>query len=249
MLDTSRRRTLVGLPSSEPLPKRSARSSTLDSPSRENGCGPSCQGPACRAVVALRKLGTGPGEDIEVSARRLRRTLLVRWLRVSVVLLAVVLAIWLPLRSRGKNLALHRPVTVETSHPAYGTDPKQLVDGDHEKLGFHTIQAANQHVTIDLQSVRRISRWSSTTVPIAARSAPCRYDSSSARMEELPAGRRAPPAVRAVAGRVARHDGALRASDQPAERVLPPVRGRGLLTERRRSELFPFPELDPAPVE
>jgi hypothetical protein len=111
-----------------------------------------------RAALALRKLGHRLAADLDAGARRLRRALLVRWLRIGVPVLAVGLAIWLPLRSLGGNLALHRPVTVVTSHPAFGTDPKQLVDGDRQNLGFHTIQAPNQNVTIDLGSVRRISR-------------------------------------------------------------------------------------------
>jgi hypothetical protein len=111
-----------------------------------------------RATLALRKLGHRLAADLDAGARRLRRVLLVRWLRILVPLVVVGVAIWLPLRSLGANMALHRPVTVVTSHPAFGTDPKQLVDGDRQNLGFHTIQAPNQQVTIDLGSVRRIHR-------------------------------------------------------------------------------------------
>jgi hypothetical protein len=111
-----------------------------------------------RAALALRKFGQALGADIEADAKRLRRALRVRWLRISAVALAVGIAAWLPLRSFGHNLALHRPVTVVTTHPAFGTDPKQLVDGDRQNIGFHTIQAPNQHVTIDLGRVQPISR-------------------------------------------------------------------------------------------
>jgi hypothetical protein len=111
-----------------------------------------------RAALALRKFARRLGADIEADAKRLRRALLVRWLRILVAALAVGVAICLPLRASGRNLALHRPVTVVTPHPAYGTDPSKLVDGDRQNLGFHSIRAPNQHVTIDLGSVQRISR-------------------------------------------------------------------------------------------
>jgi hypothetical protein len=111
-----------------------------------------------RAMLALRKFGHRLAADLDAGASELRRALLVRWVRILIPVLAVGVAVWLPLRSLGSNIALHRPVAVVTSHPYFGTDPKQLVDGDRQNLGFHTIQAPNQHVTIDLGSVRRISR-------------------------------------------------------------------------------------------
>jgi F5/8 type C domain. len=45
-----------------------------------------------------------------------------------------------------------------TPHREHGRDPSLLVDGDLTNLGFHTIEAPNQNVTIDLGRVQRISR-------------------------------------------------------------------------------------------
>jgi len=204
MLDTSRAHPSGGLPSSEPLPKRSARSSTLDSASRENGCGPSCQGPACpRVRRPLRQARTGLARDNPnvVSARPAAAApLLVPWLRVSVFYWRLVLAIWLPPLPLARKISRASSGHRETSHPAYGTTRSSWWMAITRSWASTPSQAANQHVTIDLPNAfRRISRWSSTTrsdcCPGARRA---RYRlRAPARMGELPAANERHQPVRA----------------------------------------------------
>jgi hypothetical protein len=111
-----------------------------------------------RAATALRKLAQNLAAAIQLDSRHLRNTLLIRWARIATALLVVALGMRFAARGEGHNLALHRPVTVVTSHPSFGRDPSALVDGDRQNLGFHTVQGANQQVTIDLGSVERLSR-------------------------------------------------------------------------------------------
>ena len=112
---------------------------------------------AARAMASLAK---GLGDPLERDVRRVGAVLLMRWLKIAVI--AVVLIggslLLIGKATASPNLALHRPVTVVTPHPVYGRDPGLLVDGDRTNLGFHTIEAQNQNVTIDLGSVQTISR-------------------------------------------------------------------------------------------
>jgi hypothetical protein len=116
-----------------------------------------------RAVLALLKLTRGLAAPMEEDSLRLRTVLVVRWARITACALAVGVGIW-PLVAEirsltaAPNLALHRRVTVDNPHPTFPIDPSALVDGNRSNLGFHTAVGQNQHVTIDLGSIRRISR-------------------------------------------------------------------------------------------
>ncbi|HEX3854127.1 MAG TPA: discoidin domain-containing protein, partial [Polyangiaceae bacterium] len=55
------------------------------------------------------------------------------------------------------NLALNKQVTLSDSDPTFGVDPRALVNGDTEDLGFHTPMRPNTSVTIDLGTVQPIS--------------------------------------------------------------------------------------------
>jgi hypothetical protein len=112
---------------------------------------------AARAMASLAK---GLGDPLERDVRRVGAVLLMRWLKIAVTAAVVIggLALLISKATARPNLALHRPVTVVTPHSVYGRDPGLLVDGDRTNLGFHTIEAANQNVTIDLGSVQTISR-------------------------------------------------------------------------------------------
>jgi hypothetical protein len=112
------------------------------------------------AARAMGSLAKGLGDPLERDVRRVGAVLLMRWLRIAVtaVVLLGALGLLVSKATARPNLALHRPVTVVTPHPVYGKDPSLLVDGDRTNLGFHTIEAQNQHVTIDLGSVQTIYR-------------------------------------------------------------------------------------------
>ncbi|HJX54634.1 MAG TPA: discoidin domain-containing protein [Polyangia bacterium] len=118
--------------------------------------------PAKRNLVAsaLAGLATGLRDPLDSDVRRVGAVLLVRWMRIAVALLVVVggLAFTIGKAADRPNLALHRPVAVVNPHPQWGKDPNLLVDGDLTNLGFHTLDAINQYVTIDLGKVQRISR-------------------------------------------------------------------------------------------
>lgn len=97
---------------------------------------------------------------LEADSRRVHKVLVTRWLKIGVASLVALLALgslWHKASAR-PNLALHRPVTVVTPHPTWGKEPGKLVDGDLNQMGFHTIEAPNQNVTIDLGGSHRISR-------------------------------------------------------------------------------------------
>jgi hypothetical protein len=118
--------------------------------------------PAKRKLVAcaMATLAQGLRDPLDRDVTQVGVALLVRWTRIAVALLVVVggLAFAIDKVFTRPNLALHRPVTVVTPHPQYGRDPSLLVDGDTTNMGFHTIEAPNQNVTIDLGKVQRISR-------------------------------------------------------------------------------------------
>ena len=118
--------------------------------------------PAQRGLVAgaMACLAKGLCEPLDRDVRRVGGVLFLRWLKTSVALLVAIGGLTLAIVkvTARPNLALHRPVTVVTPHPEHGRDSSLLVDGDVTNLGFHTIDAANQNVTIDLGRVQRISR-------------------------------------------------------------------------------------------
>ena len=115
------------------------------------------------AVGLLSRLAHQLAGPLSTQARRAKRVVLSRWLRIgtSAAVLGVLLASvvvkggWFHLR----NLALHRPVTVSSVFESdIGRDPSLLVDGDTTNLGFHTAYAPNQYVIIDLGTVQSIRR-------------------------------------------------------------------------------------------
>jgi hypothetical protein len=112
------------------------------------------------AMRTLTALAHGLGHSLESDAKRTRRVLRSRWLRISVTSLLVLTACWKVMAklADSPNLALHRPVTVVTQHSLFGRDTSLLVDGDHTNLGFHTLEGPNQTATIDLGGVHRVSR-------------------------------------------------------------------------------------------
>ena len=103
-------------------------------------------------------------EPLEFDANRLSRALSARIRRTgiaAVALLAIVWAGWSSVDAHFKrsytkkpNIALHRPVEVSSQIGGTGEDHSQLVDGDPDTLGFHTLCEGNQFVIIDLGSVR-----------------------------------------------------------------------------------------------
>jgi hypothetical protein len=113
-----------------------------------------------RATDALghfaHQLHRGLGADVH----RNRRALLTRWMRLGLASLFVAAGVWgiVAVLTAPPNLALHRPVVVVTPEPTHGRDPSRVVDGDRKNLGFHSINAANQTLTIDLGSVHRVSK-------------------------------------------------------------------------------------------
>jgi hypothetical protein len=111
----------------------------------------------------LRKLSSVLTDPLEFEANRVGRVLFIRWARIGA---AAVAALGLVLSMYGAyakatakpNLALHRPVTISSQFPGEGTDHSLLVDGDTTNLGFHTGAGPNQFCTIDLGSVKAISK-------------------------------------------------------------------------------------------
>ncbi len=95
-----------------------------------------------------------------VESRRVPAVRIVRWTRISIaaaVVVSIVGFAWSKITYR-PNLALHKTVTVETMYAPWSKDPGLLVDGDRMETAFHTIEAPNQHVTIDLGAPHRLSR-------------------------------------------------------------------------------------------
>jgi hypothetical protein len=113
-----------------------------------------------QAARAMSKLAQGLGDTLEADAKRVGRVLISRWVRIGVATLLLAVAGWVTVdkMTETPNLALHRPVTVVTQHPVYAKDPSAVVDGDLTNLGFHTIEAPNQYIIIDLGSVHSISK-------------------------------------------------------------------------------------------
>jgi hypothetical protein len=112
------------------------------------------------ATHAMASLARGLSDPLDRDVGRVGAVLFLRCTKIAVFLLAVVGGLGLAIgkATSRPNLALHQPVTVVNPHPEYGRDPSLLVDGDPTNLGFHTVEAPNQNVTIDLGKVQRISR-------------------------------------------------------------------------------------------
>ncbi len=106
-----------------------------------------------------RQLHRGLASDVD----RLRRTMLLRWLRIGLASSVVAAGVWgiavlAGPPAPGTNLALHRRVTTSSAFPNEPAKGAQLVDGNRTNIGFHTNKGANQFVIIDLGSVERVSR-------------------------------------------------------------------------------------------
>ena len=118
--------------------------------------------PAKRSLAARAMAGLAVGlrDPLDRDVRRVGAVLFARWIKIAMAVAIVVggLALAIDKATTRRNLALHRPVAVVTPHPDWGKDPNLLVDGDPTNLGFHTIEAPNQNVTIDLGRVQRIGR-------------------------------------------------------------------------------------------
>lgn len=99
---------------------------------------------------------------LRADAASVQRVWRARWIRLSLCLAVVVLPpILLLVREppiTGPNLAFRRPVTMssEFTEGNVGRDPSALVDGDTQRLGFHTDRGGPQQVTIDLGSAQTV---------------------------------------------------------------------------------------------
>ena len=98
----------------------------------------------------------------EADASRIQSVLLKRWSKISGLALVVLLGLcglWQMYSNRPRaNLALHQKVTISSTHPVWGKDPSQLVDGNRTELGMHSQETANQNATIDLGDTHRVSK-------------------------------------------------------------------------------------------
>ncbi len=111
----------------------------------------------------LARLAQELAAPLQAEARIVRRVVMSRWLRLGISVALPVAVIAYGVIERGwfqnRNLALHRPVIVSSIFAVnIGRNPSLLVDGDTSNLGFHTADAAHQHVTIDLGSTRRVRK-------------------------------------------------------------------------------------------
>jgi len=97
---------------------------------------------------------------LESDANRVQNVVVLRWSKISAVAAVILLGlVFMSQEPReGRNLALNKNVTLSSTHPSWGRDPSQLVDGIRTDLGFHTLEAANQFATIDLGASYRIRR-------------------------------------------------------------------------------------------
>jgi hypothetical protein len=110
------------------------------------------------ALAAMSAHARRVAAPLEYDALALRHVTRQRWLRMALVATAVGALLGLSHLARRPNLALHRPVVASDSDPTFGVDPQRVVDGDRSNLGFHTTDRADAMITIDLGTVRRITR-------------------------------------------------------------------------------------------
>ena len=114
-------------------------------------------------AAGLHELVMRLAEPLEIEANRLGRALFARWSRVLAVALVLLLAAgfsgkWMSKKFGRPNLALHAAVTTSSQFPGQGTDYTQLVDGDPDTLGFHTMDGGQQWVVIDLGKVHKFDK-------------------------------------------------------------------------------------------
>ena len=113
---------------------------------------------------ALCKLALALSEPLEREARLVDRVLFMRWERIGAAALVLLAIAWLISGAIEKkfakpNIALGRPVAISSSvSPDAALDHPLVVDGNRGNLGFHTENAPNQWVMIDLGSTKNISR-------------------------------------------------------------------------------------------
>jgi hypothetical protein len=113
---------------------------------------------------ALCKFALALSEPLEREARLVDRVLFIRWARIGAAALVLLAIAWLisgaiERKFAKPNIALGRPVTISSSLSADAAlDHPLLVDGNRANLGFHTENAPNQWVMIDLGSTKNISR-------------------------------------------------------------------------------------------
>lgn len=109
-------------------------------------------------LITLRRLAVALGDPLQKLAAAAVRQRHAHRLRVAGIAggsLLVLGALFFGIFSR-PNLALHKPVLVETSDPQLAISPEQVVDGDRTNLGFHTLRGGAHSVLIDLQAPQRI---------------------------------------------------------------------------------------------
>jgi hypothetical protein len=112
---------------------------------------------------ALRKLASALSEPLEREASLVGRVLFMRWTRISAALLVLLAIAWsissaVEKKFAKPNIALGRPVTISSQFADAALDHTLLVDGDRTNLGFHTDNAPNQWVMIDLGATKSISK-------------------------------------------------------------------------------------------
>ena len=112
---------------------------------------------------ALRKLALALSEPLEREASLVGRVLFTRWARIGAAALVLLAIAWpisgaIEKKFAKPNIALGRSVTSSSQFADAALDHPLLVDGDRTNLGFHTKNAPNQWVMIDLGSTQNISR-------------------------------------------------------------------------------------------
>ena len=114
-------------------------------------------------AATLHRLVIRLAAPLDFEANRLKHAQLARWLRTAGtgLVLAVALALagnWMAIRFAKPNLARGCAVTVSSQYPGAGEDPRLLVDGNRENLGFHTNADGQQWVVIDLGAIRSFDK-------------------------------------------------------------------------------------------
>jgi hypothetical protein len=112
---------------------------------------------------ALRNLALALSEPLEREARLVDRVLFMRWARIGAAALVLLAIAWsisgaIEKKFAKPNIALGRSVTSSSQFADAALDHTLLVDGDKTNAGFHTENAPNQWVMIDLGSTKNISR-------------------------------------------------------------------------------------------
>lgn len=152
-------------------------------------------------------------ERLEGETRRVTSVLCQRWFRIvsgAVLLIALLGGLVALARSLGPqvNIARDKPVRLSSHSRKYGCDPRRLVDGNHNELGFHTNRDNQPWVEIDLGGehwVHRVVVYNRAThreraVPLAVEIAkrPGRFEEVARRNEvfdvwttELPSAKQA----------------------------------------------------------